>query len=70
MAVLEPATGFVLLTAHAEALRPHDLAAALADAFERAGRERDARAIETSLLELTAASGATAPAGSAARWRT
>ena len=61
--------GFVMLTAHAEGLRPADLAGALADAFDRAGRPADAPGIEAGALQLRARSGASAPAGAYARWR-
>ena len=61
--------GFVLLTAHAEGMRPEDIGDGLADAFERAGRRRDTARIQVGTLELRAASGATAPAGVYARWR-
>ncbi len=61
--------GFVMLTAHAEGLRPADLAGALAGAFDRAGRGADAGSIEAGGLQLRARSGASAPAGAYARWR-
>jgi 23S rRNA (cytosine1962-C5)-methyltransferase len=59
---------FILATAHPEGWRPSDLAAHLEDAFDRAGRGQDARAIESAPLELQARSGAMAPAGIVARW--
>ena len=58
-----------MLTAHAEGLRPDDLATALADTFGRADRRRDAAGIEAGPLVLRARSGASAPAGVYARWR-
>jgi len=61
--------GFVLLTAHAEGLRPADLRDALADAFDRSSRPADSAAIEAGPLMLHAASGARAVAGVFARWR-
>jgi 23S rRNA (cytosine1962-C5)-methyltransferase len=67
-AVAEP-TGFVLLTAHAEGLRPGAVADELAAALARAGRGPDADRIEAGALELHAASGARAPAGVFARLR-
>lgn len=61
--------GFVLVTAHAEGLRPADLRDALADAFARASRHADTGAIEAGPLMLHATSGARAAAGVFARWR-
>jgi 23S rRNA (cytosine1962-C5)-methyltransferase len=59
---------FVLLTGHAEGWLPDDYAAALAEAFVRADRRRDATGIEAEALELRARSGAAVLAGAAARW--
>jgi 23S rRNA (cytosine1962-C5)-methyltransferase len=61
--------GFILLTAHAEGLRPEDLSDQLAIAMARAGRRADAARVENGELTLTAASGNRAPAGVFARWR-
>jgi len=61
--------GFVLLTAHAEGMRPRDAEDALRDALIRAGRRRDAGRVEGGALELRAESGVSAPAGVFARWR-
>ena len=61
--------GFVLLTAHAEGMRPQDAEDALCEAFIRAGRRRDAGRVEGGALELRAESGVSAPAGVYARWR-
>ena len=61
--------GFLLLTAHAEGLRPGDLGFELAAAFTRSGRADDAGRVESGPLVLHAASGADAPAGVYARWR-